>query len=550
MNFRLKYLSKFKRRNQILAVFGKYSLNYFLDRTGFKTSNKKDEENLKQNKAVKLRFALEELGPTFVKFGQILSTRPDLLPPVYIKELEKLQDHVLSFDGLLAQKIITEELKQPIDGLFQNFEAKPVAAASLSQVHKAVLKSGEIVAVKIQRPRIKEIIELDLEILEEIAAFTEKYFDNGWIFRPKLMVAEFKKAIMQEINFLNEAANYERFRRNFNNTEYIQFPAVYTNMCTEKVLTMEFIEGTKINEITQEKYEGIFDPEEVAKRGADVILKQILEDGFFHADPHPANLFVRPPATIVMLDVGMTGYLDEHTILAGAKLLQAFIDKDIDQMLHCFVSLGVIIKEYDQNLIRRDLNELVERYYGIALKNLEIADISRDIFEIMVRHDMVLPSNFVLMIKALTMVETTGKQLYPDFDMLNYTKPFVEKLIRKKYEPESILKTGKVMLQDTFELFEHFPDNLNDIIHKLREGKLNFNFEHRGFEKLTNEIDRSSNRLSFSLIVASLFIGSSLILHQQIGPYIFGYPILGVIGYLIGLTFSLGLIISMLRSGK
>ena len=553
MFFRSKNLRRFKRSRQVMAVLFKYGLDYFLDRTkiGILARIRKKPKDYKTlTTAERLRLALEELGPTFIKFGQILSTRPDFLPPAFIKELEKLQDQVPSFDSFQAQKIIERELGKSINRLFKNFEPTPIAAASLSQVHKTILPSGETVAVKIQRPDIKETIELDLEILEDLAALVESHFSDGWIYHPKLMVAEFKKAIRKELDFTNEVHNFEKFRANFKDIDYIKVPKIYWEMTTSEVLTMEFIEGTKINEITQEKYKDVFEPAEVAKRGAEAILKQILEDGFFHADPHPANLFVQPPATIIMLDVEMVGYLDKETVINGAKLLQAIINKNLDQSLRSLENLGVIIKEFDRHLLRQDLKELFERYLGVPLKNLEISKVSQDIIEIMVRHNLVLPTNLALMVKALSMVETTGRQLYPDFDMLSTAKPFIKKLLRKKFVPKELLKKSEVVLQESIELIEQLPNNLIDILHKVKEGKLKFNFEHQGLEKLTNEIDRSSNRLSFSLIIAALIIGSSLILQQQIGPFIFGYPILGIIGYLIAGFLGLGLIISILRPGK
>ncbi len=430
-----KNLRKFKRSRQIMAVLVKYGLDYFIDRTKkvniLTRIRKKPKDYEVLTLPERLRLALEELGPTFIKFGQILSTRPDFLPPAFIKELEKLQDQVSPFDSSQAKAIIEQELNSPIEKLFKKFETKPVAAASLSQVHKATLFNGEIVAVKIQRPNIREMAELDLEILEDLSGILENRLQNGWIYHPKLMVKEFKKAIRKELDFTNEAHNFEKFRINFKEIEYIQLPKIYWETTTTKVLTMEFIEGTKINEITKEKHKGIFKPKEVAEKGAEAILKQVLEDGFFHADPHPANLFVLPPATIVMLDVGMVGHVDEKTIINGAKLLQAIVDKNLDQVMRGFENLGVIIEEFDRNLLRQDLKELLDRYLEIPLKNLEINKVSQDILEVMVRHNLVLPANLVLMIKAISVVETTGRQLDPDFDILSAAKPFVKKLLRK-----------------------------------------------------------------------------------------------------------------------
>jgi ubiquinone biosynthesis protein len=406
------------------------------------------------------------------------------------------------------------------------------------------------VAVKIQRPNIKEIVELDLEILEDLAGILENRIHNGWVYHPKLMVREFKKAIRKELNYMNEAHNFEKFRINFKEIEYVQVPKIYWETTTTKVLTMEFINGTKINEITQEKHKDIFEPKEVAKRGAKVILKQVLEDGFFHADPHPANLFILPPATIVMLDVGMVGYLDEKTITSGAKLLQAIVDKNLDQTMRNFEDLGIIIEDFDRNLLGQDLKELFDCYLEIPLKNLEINKISQDILEVMVRHNLVLPANLILMIKALSVVETIGKQLDSDLDILSTAKPFVKKLLRKKFTPQELLKKSEAIFQESIEIIEQFPQDLIDILRKLKGGKLKFGFEHQGLEKLTREIDRSSNRMSFSMIIASLIIGSSMILSQPIGPFIFGYPAIGIIGYLFASFLGLFLIISILRSGR
>ena len=551
--FNFKKLNEIKRSRQITHVIVRYGLDYLIDRSkiDFLLKTRKRPRNYqKLTMPERLRLALEELGPTFIKFGQILSARPDFFPPAFIKELEKLQDRVPPFSSFCAQKIIEKELNKPLEKLFKNFETKPVAAASLSQVHKAILFNNKIVAVKIQRPDIKEIIELDIRILEKLAGLLENRLHNSWVYQPKLIVAEIKKTIRKEINFTNEAYNFEKFRINFKDVKYVKVPKIYWEMSTSKILTMEFIEGTKINQITQDKYKNLFDAKKVARQGADAILKQILEDGFFHADPHPANLLVQAPATIIMLDAGMVGYLDEKTTLSGAKLLRAIIDKDSGQVINNLENLGVIIKEFDKNSFRQDLKELFDRYLGVPLKNLEISKVSQDIFRMMIQHHLVLPSNLVLMIKALSVVETTGRQLDPDFDMVSATKPFVKNLLRKKFSPRQLFHKSNIILQESVELIEQLPQDLIDILRKVKEGRLKFNFEHQGLEKLTKEIDRSSNRLSFSLIIAALIIGSSLILQQKTGPFILGYSALGIIGYILASFLGLGLIISILKSGK
>ncbi len=544
----LKNLSKFKRSKQILSVLVKYGLEYFIYHSKVSKLIRIPKKTSYQNLTLpeRLRLALEELGPTFIKFGQILSTRPDFLPPAFINELEKLQDQIPPFSNF--QEIVKQELGQPINKLFKHFELKPVAAASLSQVHRAVLPNGEVVAVKIQRPNIKQIIELDLEILEDLTSFLKTHLHNHWPYRPKLIIEEFKRAIKKELDFVNEAYNYEKFRMNFKDINYFKVPKVYWNMVSSKILTMEFIQGTKIDEITRPEYKNIFEPKKVAKRGAKIILKQIFEDRFFHSDPHPANLLILPPATIAMIDVGQVGYLDQKTIDKGIKLLNAIINQDEEQCVFYLESLGIATKEVNHKLLEQDLREFLNRYSGIPLGKLKIRNIGQNLLEIMVKHNLVLPANLALITKALSMAETIGQQIDPDFDMISTLKPFIKRLLVKRFAPQELLKKGKNFLQRNLELVEQLPQDLINITEKLKLGKLKFTFEHKGLEELIKEINRSSNQISFSLVIAALIVGSSLILQQQIGPLIFGYPIFGIAGYILASILGLGLIISILKS--
>jgi len=551
MIFKSKY-SKLKRSRQVITILVKYGLDYFIDKSKLGLLSRikrapKDYNSVSLSKRICLSF--EELGPTFVKFGQILSTRPDFLPPAFIMELEKLQDEVLPFDSFQAKQIIEQELGKPISKLFKEFEEQPIAAASLGQVHKATLPNGETVAVKIQRPDIKEIVKLDLEILEDLAGFVDRKLGNSWVYHPKLIISEFRKAIQKEVDFTNEAHHYEKFRINFKDIDYIKIPKIYWDMTTTKIITMEFIEGIKISEITQDKYRGIFDPKKVAKRGAYAILKQIFEDGFFHADPHPANLFVLPPATIVMLDVGQVGYVDENMIKNGAKFLLAMTDKDLDQGMRCLEALGMLEKEFDESQLRQDFTELIDHYVGIPLKDIEIKKLAQETIDVMVHHNLVLPSNLALMLKALSMAETTGRQLDPDFNVVLVGRPFIVKIISENFSPEKLLKRGNTFIQGGIEFIEKLPQDLTDNLKKLKEGKIKFIFEHRGLEKLVREINRSTKCKSLSIIIASIILGSSLIIQMNIGPIIFGYPVQGIIGYILAIFLGLILIIS-LRSRK
>jgi ubiquinone biosynthesis protein len=550
MNFKTKY-NKLKRSRQITNVLIKYGLDYFIDKSKLKLPHRikkipKSYEGIGLSEG--MRLALEELGPTFIKFGQILSTRPDFLPPAFIKELEKLQDEVPPFDSFQAKEIIEKELGKPVEKLFKEFGEIPVASASLSQVHKAILPNDEIVAVKIQRPNVNEVIELDLEILKDLVGVIDRRSGNNWIYHPGLIVEEFKKAIKREIDFTNEAHNYEKFRINFKDIDYIKIPKIYWNMTTTKVLTMEFVEGIKINEITMPEHRDIFNPKEVARRGAQIILKQIFEDGFFHADPHPANIFVLSPATIVMLDVGQVSYVDESIIKNGAKLLLAMMDKNLDQGMRCLKALGVFEKEYDENLLRHDFAELIDHYVGIPLKDIEIRKLAQETIEVMKRHNLVLPSNLFLMIKALSMAETTGRKLDPDFNIVSVGKPFITKIVNKRFSPDELLKRGNIFVKDSIEFIEKLPQDLTDTLKKLVEGKLKVIFENKELEKIANEISRSAKCKSLSIVIASLIIGSSLTMQMNIGPTIFGYPLQGIIGYITAIF--LGVVLTIILKSR
>jgi ubiquinone biosynthesis protein len=551
--FIIKGLNKLRRSRQIISVFTKYGLDYLFDlgRIDILTRIRKKSGQKHLNPAQKFCRALEELGPTFIKFGQLLSTRPDFLPPEFIKELEKLQDQTPPFDSLLAEQIIEQEFRKPVSELFKEFEQKPVAAASLSQVHKALLPDGEVVAVKIQRPGIKQIIELDMAILQDLAGFVEKRFHNGWTYRPQLMVEEFRKAISKELVFTREARNFEKFRINFSEIKYIRVPKIYWELTTSVVLTMEFIDGIKINEIVQDKYRELYDPREVAIRGTEAILKQILEDGFFHADPHPANLFVQPPADIIMLDVGMVGYLDKKTTIEGVRLVKAVVGRDAEKTMESFENLKIIVKDVDRNTLRQDLTELFDSYLGTPLKDLDISKVGQDVLGIMTRHNLTLPANLVLMIKALSMIESTGRDLYPELDLLTIAKPYVRKISENKLKAGELLKKSGIFLQESADLIENLPQDLNVIIHKMREGKLKFVFENQESDKLQRSISNAGTKISLGLIIAALIIGSSLLMNiQKPVLTLIGYREAGAAGYIIAAILCIVLIVSFTKLRK
>ena len=543
---------KIKRSKEILKVFFKYGLDFLVDKAeiGFLTKlrGRADKyEKLTQPK--RLRLALEELGPTFIKFGQILSTRPDLLPPDFIEELEKLQDKAAFFDSEEAVSIIEQELGKEMDQVFAEFDKEPVAAASLSQVHRAKLHSGEEVAVKVQRPNIQEKIRLDIEILENIAGSLEKRVHKGWVYRPKLMVEEFRRTILKEINFKNEAHNLEKFKENIKNIDYAEVPGVFWDLTSEKVIVMDFVDGVKVSSIVDSQ-KNKYNKKKIAKRGAKLMLKQIYEDGFFHADPHPANLFVRSPAHIIMLDVGMVGYLDDTTKLEALRLLDAVLSSNPEAAIRSFKRLGAINGEFDSRMLKQDLLEMFNRYVDIPIKRFSFSEMNQDMLNIMSRHNLTLPPNLSLMLKSVSVIESVGRQLDPDFNLAEVARPYVRELLASKYGPEEFFKAGKEFAKDTSELAQHLPKDTIEILHQLKEGKFDINMNIKNLQELDYEIDHASNQLSFSLVVAAIIVGSALIMQQNIGPTIFGYPALGVFGFVVSSMFGLVLVVSILTSSR
>jgi ubiquinone biosynthesis protein len=492
---------------------------------------------------------LEELGPTFIKLGQVLSTRPDLIPSKFTEEFSKLQDQVpaFSYDEIEAQ--IKSELGKSIKELFSIFDKKPVAAASLSQVHKAKLSNGRIVAVKIQRPQIENIIEADLAILFNLAKFLEKRLLGIRLYQPVEIIEEFARIIKRELDFIQEGHNIDKFQANFKDSQTVHVPRVYWRLTTSRILTMEFIDGTKISEIAKIK-NSEFDRKKIAQRGIDAVLKQIFEDGFFHGDPHPGNIFVLKNNIIVLLDCGMVGYIDEETMNNMADLLIAVVAKDTNKIIKAFEEMDIISEEMNLKELRIDIREFVNKYYGVPLKQLEIGKIGEEVLEVMIRHQIKVPSDLVLLIKALVTIEAIGRDLDPEFDMVGHVKPFVKSLIKKRYSPSQVWKKGTDFLTDSIRLFWSLPEEFRWLVRKLKRGELNIGFQHKGLEKLINSIDKASNRFSFSIIIAALIIGSSLIIQSDKGPLLFDFPILGILGFLVAAILGLGLVTSILRSGK
>ncbi|MGB4664898.1 MAG: AarF/ABC1/UbiB kinase family protein [Bacteroidales bacterium] len=509
---------KLRRSRNIVSVLFKYGFLKDPNRKVFYKKNK-ESETLKLSRPEKLRLALEELGPTFIKLGQILSVRPDLLPLEYIKELEKLQDDVCCSEEVKIDEIIKNNFGKSIDEIFNYIEEKPFASASLSQVYKAQLKNGDWVAIKVQKPNVKEIINTDLDILTDLANLTKIIIRDDWVFQPPLIVSEIKRSLTKEINFVLEGLNYERFSENFKNVEYVKLPKVYWQYTNTEILTMEYIDAIKMKELFSYQSDE-YDKRKIADRGARIALKQIFVDGFFHADPHPANVLVKPPSTIVMIDVGMVGALDLNTRKILLDLLNAFINEDIDVIITCFKKLNIIKHDdnkLDEAALKRDLFDLIDKYFGMPIRYFDFKEISEELFRTVYKYNLSLPPNLTLMLKAISTVENTGKQLDPDFDIYSTIESFIRENFIKKLSPSYIINKFKKTIAQSIDLIENLPNDIFNFINKIKDqDSIQIKVDKDTQDKITRSIKNSVLLISLSIIMAAVIISASVfIIYNQ-----------------------------------
>lgn len=545
------------RYRQILTVLFKYGYEGIIDRlnlgryieVGLRLVSRRPAEHIEMvSNYERLRMAFEELGPTFIKLGQILSTRPDLVPLDLVQELSKLQDNVPPFPFDEVKTIIEDELQLPLEAVYADFEEIPMAAASIGQVHRAKLLSGESVAVKVQRPGIRKMIAEDLAILYHLAKLLEHYIEELKIYRPTLIVEEFARTIRKEINFNVEAAHAERFVRQFKDHPGLYIPKIFRRASTDRLLTMEYVEGIKINDIALLDERG-YDRKLLASRGTELILEQVFIHGFFHADPHPGNVFILPDNVICYLDFGMMGHLDDKSKNIFTEMIIGYARRDVSAITDAVLSLVEWTEEPDRRLLERDITTFMDLHLYKPLKELRISEIVQDLLELISRHQLRLPPDNFFMIKALTQLESIGLLLDPDFDMTEKVRPFIQRLIKEKYQPRRLLQRLSEEVGTVFHHVKNLPGDIQETLKQLKQGKIAISLEHRGLDHIIAEVNRASNRLAIALVIAAVIIGSSLIISAEVGPLLFGYPILGLIGFGLAGLLCLGLLIFIIRSG-
>jgi ubiquinone biosynthesis protein len=548
-----------RRYRTILGVLIKYGFGHFVEQLNidyylelgkrFVTLDKipKDLERLSQPQ--RLRLAMEELGPTFIKLGQLLSTRPDVLGSEYIQEFSKLQDKVpaVSFEEINAQ--IQRELGYPAEELFGEFSTKPLAAASIAQVHRGKLRSGEEVVFKVRRPGIVKIVETDIDVLMGLAYLIEQHVPTVALYDPVGLVKEFRRSIMRELNFTREGRTVDRFAVNFAESETVYTPKIFWDYTGDSVLTMEYVDGIKISALEELTAQG-YDLKEVARRGADAFLKQVLDFGLFHADPHPGNVFILPDQVICMLDYGMVGRLGQDLKDQLIDLLQALLNRDVDRIISQLLYSGELTDDSDIKNLRRDLHDFIEDYYDIVLQDIKVGKLLSEFIEILTHHRIHFPADFMILAKALVIMEGVGRQLDPEFNMINHMRPYVNKLVFERFSPRNISEQAGRIVQAYSSLAKSLPQDIKEFVNRLNRNQFKIDLEHRGLEKLVTDLDRSSNRVSFAVVIGSLIVGSSLVMQIDKGPMILGFPLLGLLGYSIAGFLGLWLAIGILRSGR
>ena len=508
------------------------------------------KKNLSFSTYAHIRMVLEELGPTYVKLGQIFSNREDMLPPELTKELEKLQDHVPQLKNFDVQKTVETELNMATSECFLSIDPDPLAAASLAQVHRAKLLNGEDVVLKIQRPNIEEVIESDLLIMKQVAKALEKHSAQAQAFQPVRIIASFEQSIHEELQFSREMDNTEKFAKNFEDNEMIHVPKVYRQFSTNRIICMEYIDGIKVSETDQLRAANI-DPSAVAKVGVDLYLTQVLEHGFFHADPHPGNIFVLPhTGQICFLDFGMMGTIMPNDKEALGELLLYFLRKNVKKIINLLEKIAVKTDIPDHKKLEQDLYELIESVSNTAIQNIKLGAILNQFKTVLYENKIVLPHYVYMLIRGLIIIEGVGRKLDPTFNMTNNLEPYTSAIVRRRFSLKRLFKKNLSRFQDINDLVDTLPDDINAILKKIKDGKLVVVHEHKGLNEFHNAMSKSVNRLVFAVIIAALSIGSSILVMAQMPPLVNGIPLLGAVGFVVSAILGFYIVISIFRNDR
>jgi ubiquinone biosynthesis protein len=545
------------RYRTIVGVFLKYGYEDVAHRLPLPSALRLSFGKLRREQAAiaalsqpeRLRLAFEELGPTFVKFGQLLSGRTHLLSPAFTDELVKLQDEVPPIPFAEVRAALEQELGRPLTECFAVFEEVPLGSASIAQVHRATLPSGERVVVKVRRPGSEEVVRVDLELMAQLASLIENHLDGWRVHRPTAVVAEFAKRLDQELDFTAEASHIERFAHQFAGDPTIHVPRVHHEISTRGVLVMEYIDAIKASNLAQLTAAGL-DRREIATRIAALVMKQIFEFGFFHADPHPGNLHILPGNVICFLDFGMMGFLDRQTRETFADLVMGIARRNEEGVSVALLKLAGAELDAPRPGLEADVAEFIHQHFYRPMREMVFANLVNHLFHLTARHELTMPPDLFTMLKALSLMEGLVRQLNPEHDLIAQAEPFMRQVHLRRASPRRLLRQWTEVGGDALVFLRELPLELRRVLAQIRGGNMKVMFHHEGLEPLENTLERVSNRLAFALVLSALLVASSLIIHSRVPPLWHGVPVLGLVGYVFAGLMGAWLLLSILRHGK
>ncbi len=533
------------RWGEILSVLSKFGLADWLSRFDFAVGkswlkNRNGQILADESRETRIRLAMEELGPTFIKLGQIMSTRPDLVGGELADELEKLQTRVPADDPESVASVVEAELGKPLNEIFAEFSDEPIASASIGQVHRARLLSGEAVAVKVQHLGIHQIVHVDLDILSGLAQLAAKLPELR-PYRPQAVIAEFQRALRRELDFTRERRHLEQFGAAFADNDHVAIPRVYPNYCTERVLVMQWLEGTPLAKPADIRKTTI-DLPEVTRRGAEMYMEMVFHLGLYHADPHPGNLLVMPGGVIGLLDFGMVARIDDSLREDFEDMLLAIVEQDASRLTSIVTRVGAVPSNLDETSLKLDISDYVAHYAHQSVDKFELAAALTEMFDLMRRYEIVLPSAIALLIKVLVMLEGTAQKLQPEFSLMEVLEPYRKKIVAKRLSPSRQLRKARQVAYEMQQLAEVVPRRLRDILQQVQSGRFDVHLDHRGLEP-------SVNRLVLGLLSSSLFIGSVSLVNNHVWA-IRNVSVPGTLGMALSAAMGLRLLRAISKSGS
>lgn len=530
------------RLRRIVSVFARYGFRDIAEKAGlgrFFIEKLTSPDLEEYTVAERMRMAFEELGPTFVKLGQILSQRPDLIPKEFIQEFKKLQDQVPSLEFAEIERVLEHHYGENLKQVFQSIDPHPLGSASIAQVHRARLTTGEKVVLKVQKPGIETLIQEDLGVLRMLADLIDKYVPESRIYNPKEIVEEFSKSLAMETNFVVEANNIRRFGRNFASEPDIIIPKVYENLTGRRVLVMQELEGIPLSQQEALNQEGI-NPETILKRGLRCYLKMVFNHGMFHGDLHAGNLFVMPDNKIGLIDFGLVGRLNKKTQTAISNMLLALADEDYDRLAYLYVDLAPYTDFVDVDRFARNLRDLIAPYFGLSLRHVNVGKVLLDSTGIAASHKLQVPSELVLFFKSIVTIEGMGRFVSKDFDFLSHSLEFAAELVQSRYEPGKVAKDFTYVARDLNSLLQTLPRQVKQFLRKVNSPDFSLKVHFNEAEEFKKSLETSSNLIFLGLVIGSLILSASIIAALDQSAGYLGLPFLSLIGY--GLAGFFGLL--------